>query len=318
MDQNRIGVWQHQHAFNTNKQQIEKRTLTVVIITFIMMIAEILSGYWSNSMALLADGWHMGTHAFALGISLFAYIAARKHANNMRFTFGTWKIEILGAYSSAIVLGIVALVMVYTSIERLIHPLSIHYNEALLVAVIGLCVNITSALILNVKQSPHDHEHHHHHHDHSGHAHHHHHSHDDLNLKSAYLHVIADALTSLFAIFALIGAKYFSLNWLDPAMGIIGAALISRWAFLLLKDSGRILLDYDTAPPLSNEIREQIESDGESSIADLHLWKVADDKYACIIALVSNGRYTIADYKKRMESIHELAHVTIEINERVQ
>jgi cation diffusion facilitator family transporter len=277
-----------------------------------MMTAEILFGWLTNSMALLADGWHMGTHAFALGLSLVAYTLARKHAENLRFTFGTWKIEILGAYSSALVLGMVAVIMVYTSVERLLHPLSIHYNEALFVAIVGLAVNVVSAMILNIGQKSHSHDPHHHNNDTDHHSHH---SHDDLNLKSAYLHVIADALTSVFAIVAIMGAKYLSYTWLDPLMGIVGAVLISRWAVLLLKDSGRILLDHEIESPLSMEIREHIESDGDTRISDLHVWKVADNKYACIVALVTAKNFSTDDYRKRLEDIHELAHITIEINE---
>lgn len=312
MHQDRIELWQHRHTFNVNKQHIEKRTLAVVVITFIMMLAEILFGWLTNSMALLADGWHMGTHALALGLSLIAYILARKHADNLRFTFGTWKIEILGAYSSALILGMVAVIMVYTSVGRLMHPLSIHYNEALFVATIGLIVNVVCATILNIRQNPHSHDIHDHNDDTA------HHSHDDLNLKSAYVHVIADALTSVFAIIAILGAKYLALRWLDPLMGIVGAILIARWAVLLLRDSGRILLDHETGSTLSAEIREHIESDGDSRICDLHLWKVADNKYACIIALVTGKSYSIDDYKRRLEHVHELAHVTIEINECVK
>jgi cation diffusion facilitator family transporter len=308
MHQDHLELWQHQHSFNIDKQHIEKRTFIVVVITFIMMIAEILFGWLTNSMALLADGWHMGTHAFALGLSLVAYMLARKHAQNLHFTFGTWKIEILGAYSSALVLGMVAIIMVYTSIERLIHPLSIHYNEALFVAIIGLIVNLACATILNIGPNSPPHGHHHHNNGTS------HHSHDDLNFKSAYLHVIADALTSVFAIIAIVGAKFLQFNWLDPLMGIVGAVLISRWAFLLLNDSGRILLDHEIESPLSIEIKEHIESDGDTRISDLHLLKVADNKYACIIALVTGKNYSIDEYKKRLEDVHELAHITMEIH----
>jgi cation diffusion facilitator family transporter len=310
--QDQIELWQHRHTFNVDKQHIEKRTSAVVVITFIMMIAEILFGWLTNSMALLADGWHMGTHAFALGLSLVAYMLARKHAENLRFTFGTWKIEILGAYSSAMVLGMVAVTMVYISVERLLHPLSIHYNEALIVACIGLVVNVVCAVILNIGHKPHSHGQHHHPGNTAAHQSH---SHEDLNLKSAYLHVIADALTSVFAIGAITGAKYLAFTWLDPLMGIVGAVLISRWAFLLLRDSGKILLDHEVESPLSLEIREHIEADGDTRICDLHLWKVADSKYACIISLVTGKKYSLEDYKKRLEDIHELAHITIEINE---
>ena len=314
MHQNQIELWQHQHTFNIDKKHIEKRMLIVVIITFVTMIAEIFFGWITNSMALFADGWHMGTHAFALGISLFAYILARKHAKDSRFTFGTWKIEILGAYSSAIVLGMVGIIIVYTSVERLIHPLSIHYNQALLVAIIGLLVNLVCAVILNISAYSHTHEYHHQHVEHEQKESHHHHAHDDLNLKSAYLHVIADALTSIFAIIALLCAKYFTFNWLDPLMGIVGATLILRWAILLLKDTSGILLDRETDSPLLKEIKEHIESDGDTRISDLHLLKVADSKYACIMSLVTGKKYSIEEYRKRLMDIHELVHITIEIN----
>lgn len=303
MHQNQIELWQHQHTFNIDKKHIERRMRIVVIITFVTMIAEIFFGWITNSMALFADGWHMGTHAFALGISLLAYILARKHAKDSRFTFGTWKIEILGAYSSALVLGMVGIIIVYTSVERLIHPLNIHYNQALLVAIIGLLVNLVCVVILNIGAHSHTHEHHHHH------------AHDDLNLKSAYLHVIVDAMTSIFAIIALLCAKFFAFNWLDPLMGIVGAALILRWAMLLLKDTSGILLDRETDSPLLKKIKEHIESDGDTRISDLHLLKVADSKYACIMSLVTGERYSIEEYRKRLMDIYELAHVTIEINE---
>jgi cation diffusion facilitator family transporter len=310
MHQERIDLWQHQHTFNIDKKKIEKKTLIVVIITFTMMIAEILFGWITNSMALLADGWHMGTHAFALGISLIAYVMARNHAANDHFAFGTWKIEILGAYSSALVLGMVGILMIYTSVDRLLHPLPIHYNQALSVAIIGLVVNIICAIILNLGSSSHSHDHHH---NDDGHSH----SHqtNDLNLKSAYLHVVADALTSGFAIVALIGAKYFTYNWLDPLMGIVGAFLIARWAILLSRDSASILLDHVKESPLLLKIKEHIESDGDARISDLHLLKVADDKYACIISIVTDQKYSIKEYKGRLADIHELAHITIEVNE---
>ncbi len=309
MHNNSLHLWQHQHIFKIDKQQIEKKTLLVVIITFLMMISEIVVGWVTNSMAVYADGWHMGTHAFALGISLFAYIIARKHAESASFAFGTWKIEILGAYTSAIVLGLVAILMVYVSIERFSRPLSIHYNEALFVAAIGLGINVVCAIILNSGSNQH---HHRHENEDNGHAHH---NHDDLNLRSAYLHVIADALTSVLAISALLGAKYFDANWLDPFVGILGALLIARWSILLLRDSASILLDRENDSPVSREIREHIEADGDTKISDLHLWKVADGKYGCIIAVVTCRRYTIEEYKRRLREVHELAHITIEINQ---
>ena len=309
MHHENIGLWQHHHAFNVEKKAIEKRTLIVVILTFVTMIGEIIFGWITNSMALLADGWHMGTHAFALGVSLFAYIMARKYAKDQRFTFGTWKIEILGAYTSAIVLGIVGILMIFSSIERMINPLGIHYNQALFVAILGLLVNLICAAVLNVDDHSHEHVHHHEN-EHS----HHEHKHDDLNLKSAYLHVIADALTSVLAIGALLGAKYFKFNWLDPFMGIIGAGLIIRWSYYLLKDTGFILLEREMDDPVADEIRHEIESDGDSKICDLHIWKVAQNKYACIVSLVTGNKYSIEEYKTRLSKVHELAHITVEIN----
>jgi cation diffusion facilitator family transporter len=303
MHNEKIELWKHHHLFNIDKKAIEKRTLIVVIITFVTMIAEILFGWISNSMALLADGWHMGTHAFALGVSLIAYIMARKYAKNETFTFGTWKIEILGAYTSAIVLGIVGLIMIFSSIERIISPLNIHYNQALFVAVLGLLVNLVCAVILNSGDHSHENDPHHNN------------NNEDLNLKSAYLHVVADALTSVLAIAALLGAKYFQFNWLDPFIGIVGAGLIIRWSFLLLRDTGGILLERAMDDPIVNEIKNEIESDGDSKICDLHIWKVAQNKYACIVSLVTAKNYSIEEYKARLNKVHDLAHVTIEINE---
>lgn len=302
-----IEQWQHNHSFGENKEHIEKKTLIVVIITIVTMIIEIVFGLISNSMALLADGIHMGTHALALGISLMAYVLARKNSGNNRFVFGTWKIEILGAYTSALILGVVALSVAYTSIERIINPLSIQYNQALVVAIIGLVVNLVCAIILNTSGGSHSH----HHHDHGiKHSHH----HDDLNLKSAYLHVVADAVTSVFAIVALLGAKYYRLDFLDPVMGIVGAMLISRWAFYLLRDSSKILLDYNNNDSLIDEIKCLVEVDGRTVITDLHIWRVADNSYSCIIALVSSENHSVADIKNRLCSISKITHVTIEMN----
>lgn len=313
--QKSIDSWQHDHAWNSEKKAAESRTLVVVVITFLTMLAEITAGYLSNSMALLADGWHMGTHAFALGISLFAYVAARKYARDARFNFGTWKIEILGAYSSAIVLAVVGFMMIGTSVMRLLNPLTIHYNEALIVAVAGLSVNLVCALILGgARHHHHDHHHHDHHHDHDhehGHPDRH---HEDLNLKSAYLHVVTDALTSVFAIVALCGAKFLGVNWLDPCMGIVGAALILRWSWALLRDSGKVLLESETPGDLFSSIRERLESDHDTKVADLHVFRVASQKYACVATVLSHSPFTIQEYKDRLKSLHELVHVTIEIN----
>jgi cation diffusion facilitator family transporter len=310
MHHEQIDFWLHDHTFNAEKKMTEKRTSVVVVVTLVTMIAEIFFGWLTNSMALLADGWHMGTHAFALSISLLAYILARKYALNQRFTFGTWKIEILGAYTSAVVLGIVGIAMMYTSVERMLHPLAIQYNEALFVAVFGLLVNLACAAILG----SHDHEHEHPQgHEHEG-TDHHDHAGRDLNLKSAYLHVAADALTSVFAILALLGAKFASLSQLDPCMGLVGACLIIRWSALLLKDTSGILLDYVADPPLAREIRRHIESDGDSKVSDLHVWRITQGQYACIVAVVTGRSYTIDEYKTRLADIGALAHITVELN----
>jgi len=268
------------------------------------MLIEIIAGWIYNSMALFADGWHMSTHATALSISLIAYILARKHANDKRFAFGTWKIEILGAYTSAILLGIVGLFVLGVSIERIFKPMEIIYDYALMVAVVGLIVNVVSALILQY-----DHNHHHH----NDQEHHHHHE-KDLNLQSAYIHVIADALTSVFAILALLGAKYYHWNWLDPFVGIIGSFLIFRWTFMLIKDTSGILLDREMDSPIIKKISEIIESDGDSKISDLHFWRVAQNKYACILSIVAKNPCSIITYKNKLKGIDELVHITVEIN----
>jgi cation diffusion facilitator family transporter len=303
----------HSHVFDREKVAIEKRTLLVVLITFVTMIAEIVVGWLSNSMALFADGWHMGTHAFALGLSWVAYRLARKHASDRRFAFGTWKIEILGAFSSAIVLGVVGVLMVWTSLERLLHPKEIRYGQALIVAAIGLIVNIGSAVILDFRESrsDHDHEHERKNAGSGGVSW----SSSDLNLKSAYLHVAADALTSVLAVAALLGAKYSRWNGLDPVMGIVGAALILRWAFSLVKETSGILLDRapDAEDPLPKTITRTIESDGDANIRDLHLWKVAPNRYACILSLDAQDPRPVDEYKQRLTGYPELAHVTIEI-----
>jgi cation diffusion facilitator family transporter len=284
----------------------------VVLLTAAMMGVEIIAGWLFNSMALLADGWHMSTHAAALGIAWVAFILARRHAGSRRFTFGTWKIEILGGFVSAIFLGIVALVMTYVSVERFFHPVAIQFNEAIFIAAIGLVVNLVSVFLLTGKPHGHDHAHYHAHgsHDHGYGS-----DHDsNLNLRAAYLHVLADALTSVLAIAALLGGKYMNWNWLDPAMGIVGAVMIARWTFGLLKATGGILLDHGTNTEVEEEIRSAIESDGDTKISDLHLWQVGQDKYACVLAVIASKPQGLHTYKERLRSIHELAHVTVEID----
>jgi cation diffusion facilitator family transporter len=313
-DPENLAPGRHPHLFNPQKKSSERKTRYVVLITIAMMAAEIVAGWLFGSMALFADGCHMGTHAAALSVSLLAYYLARRHAGDNRYAFGTWKIEILGAFSSAIILGIIGIFMIGISAERFLHPLSIRYNDALLVAVIGLAVNLVCAVILNAGHRGPGH-----HHDHPDHGHRHGHEHTrastDLNLRSAYLHVVADALTSAFAIAALLGAKLIHWNWLDPFMGLVGAGLIIRWSYQLIRETANILLDREMDSPLTHKISQAVESDGDSRVCDLHLWRVGQDNYACALSVVAHARRSVHEYKERLEQYPEIVHVTIEIND---
>ena len=245
----------HSHSFDDSNQRAKRNTLYATVLTFVMMIAEITAGIIYNSMALLADGWHMSSHALALGLSFFAYAMATKYKNDIRFSFGTFKIEILGAYTSAILLIVVAFFMAFHSIERFLNPIDISYKEAIFVAVLGLIINLICAWLLKDDHSHHHHghdEHHHHEHSHS--------HHDDMNLKAAYIHVLADALTSILAIIALIAGLIWGAAWLDPIMGIVGSILVFVWAIGLIKQSGKVLLDANMDDPVVSEIIEVIEN----------------------------------------------------------
>lgn len=305
-----ISRWQHEHVFDSGNQLAERGAKAVMWITLIMMVIEIAGGWWYNSMALLADGWHMSSHALALGLSAFAYAAARHYARDPRFAFGTWKIEILAGYTSAILLLCVAVIMVVSSVDRLLSPQPIHYLEAMLVAGIGLAVNLVCAYILG--RAHHHHEHHHHHDDHDDH-------HHDLNLKSAYLHVMADAATSVLAIVALAGGWLYGWAWLDPVMGVVGAGLIVVWARGLTIETGKVLLDREMDHGVVDEIREVIEtnfSEGGSSLADLHVWRVGKSAYSAALVVVTHDPYLTPERIKAALRIHEeIVHVTIEINQ---
>ena len=295
----------HSHAFDEGNPLAERNTGRAMWLTIIMMIVEITGGWIYNSMALLADGWHMSSHALALGLSVFAYACARRYAADRRFTFGTWKIEILGGYTSAILLLCVAALMAFQSIERLITPLPIYYSQAIVLAAIGLVINLICAWLLRG----------HHHHDHgsghdTGHAHAHHH---DLNLRAAYLHVLADAATSVFAIIALVGGMLWGAQWLDPIMGIVGAVLVTVWAIGLLRDTGKVLLDAEMDAPVVEEVREVIaECDPTAIITDLHVWRVGKGKFACVLSIVTRGRMSADEFRKHLSVHEELAHVTVE------
>jgi cation diffusion facilitator family transporter len=284
------------------------RTRLVLILTLVMMVAEIAAGWAFGSMALLADGWHMSTHAAVLGIAVFAYAYARRHAANAAYTFGTGKIGDLAAFSSAILLAVVALLMAVESFERLAAPVPIDFRDAMVVAVIGLIVNLISAWLLK--------EDHHHGHNHSHEHHHHkeHHAHHrDHNREAAYAHVVADALTSVFAIFALAAGLIWGLAWMDPAMGVLGAVIISRWAYSLMKSSGRVLLDATPTGATASAVRRAIEADGEARVTDLHIWRIAPGQLAAILTVTARAPQTAAHYKARLSGIENLSHTTIEV-----
>jgi cation diffusion facilitator family transporter len=296
--------------FDEGNPIAEGRIRRAMWLTFIMMIVEIAGGWWFNSMAVLADGWHMSSHALALGLSAFAYSFARRHAGHRAYAFGTWKIEVLGGYTSAIVLLAIAALMTFQSVERLIQPQAIHYDEAIVIAVVGLAVNLLCAWWLRDSHS-HDHAHHHDH----DHKHEHDEKHPDLNVRSAYMHVLADAATSVLAIVALMGGLYFGAAWLDPVMGVVGAVLVTVWAWGLLRDTGKVLLDAEMDTPLVAEVREVIERGPvPARITDLHLWRVGRAKYACVVSLSTTSDKD-GEYFRRALCVHEeLAHVTVEVD----
>ena len=305
-----LSRWQHNHRYSTGNAAAERGTRLVMWITVATMLVEIVAGWWFNSMAVLADGWHMSSHALAIGLSALAYAAARRYAGDASFAFGTWKIEILAGYTSAIFLLGVAGMMIFSSLERLWSPQSIHYPEALAVAIFGLVINLVCALILG-KAHDHGHDHHHDH----GHDHHH---HDDLNLKAAYIHVLTDALTSVLAIAALAGGWFYGWDWLDPACGLVGAALVGLWAKKLIIQTGRVLLDREMDHPVVDEIREVIASlpaAGRSQLTDLHVWRVGTGAYACAISLLTHDtELTALQVRERLGVHAEIVHATVEIH----
>ncbi len=314
-----LSGWRHEHAFDPGNRAGERRTWIVVAITAVTMVAEIVAGMITGSMALLADGWHMATHVVALSIAGGAYLLARRWSGDARFTFGTWKIEVLGAFSSALLLGVVAFAMVFESVHRLVAPAPIRFGAALAVAFIGLVVNLASAWILEAAHRPkgapghaHGHPHaggHSHAHSHSGE-----HGHHDINLRSAYIHVLADAFTSVLAIAALSAGLWAGWTWLDSVMGLVGGAVIAWWSKGLLADSSRVLLDREMDAPIVERIRGAIESDGDAEIADLHVWRVGRGSHAAVITVVARQPLAPAAYRERLAPIASLVHVSVEVN----
>lgn len=319
----------HDHTFGQDLQMPgERRTLIVVVVTATMMVIEIVTGILFGSMALLADGLHMASHAVALLIAYVAYIYARRHARDRRFSFGTGKVNSLAGYTGAILLVVFAAGMVWESVDRFLHPVTIQFNHAIVVAVIGLIVNAICALILghehdggpgteSTSAGSHSDAHghaHDHQHDH-GHAQHHHDAHGhDHNLRSAYLHVLADALTSLLAIGALLAGKYADAVWMDPLMGIVGAILVARWSIGLTRATTRVLLDWQAPESIESAVRGALTREGDTDVLDLHLWAIGPGRYAAAISLASGSPNPVSDYRRRLEGLRiGLVHVTIEI-----
>ncbi len=296
---------QHNHSFGTTlKTDGERRTRWVILLTIVMMVGEVAAGLVYGSMALLADGWHMGTHAAALSVAAFAYLYARRHAEDPRYTFGTGKVGALGGFASAVSLAVVALLVFSESVQRLATPIAIRFNEAIAVAALGLAVNLVSAYLLRD-----DHEHHGHG-GHGGHGDHHH----DHNLRAAYLHVLADALTSVLAIGALVTGKFLGWMWMDPVMGIVGSVVIAKWSVGLLKDTSKVLLDAEVSPERLLALRTLIESPGDSHVTDLHVWRVGPRHLAAIVAVVTESSSGPQDYKALLSEQPDLVHVTVEVN----
>jgi len=306
MHTQRTSEWTHDHVFSQDQERAgEKRTLLIVVVTAVMMVVEIAAGLIYGSMALLADGLHMGSHATALGIAVFAYVISRRMASDRRFAFGVGKINSLAGFASAVLLLGFALVMVIESTGRLINPISIAFDQALIVAVVGLVVNGVSAWVLISTPHEHGHAHDHDHHDHHGH---------DHNLRAAYFHVLADAVTSLLAIVALLAGKYMGANWLDPVMGIVGAALVTRWSYGLIRETSRVLLDKQAGEDHLVVLRESIEAHSTDRVTDLHIWSIGHGIFAADIAVVSDDPQTPDHYKSLVPSTLNIVHATVEVH----
>ena len=303
-----LSPFAHSHSFEAaGASQRERAMLRVTWLTLVAMVIELAAGWWSGSLALLADGWHMGTHALAIGGAALAYkLARRASARGGNVGFGGWKIEVLAAYTSALALLAVAVGLVFDAVRRLIEPMPIAYAEAIGVAVFGLLVNVVSAWWLSRAGPGHDHDHPHH-------QHHHHHGHDH-NFAAAYAHVLADALTSVLAIGALAGGLWFGWGWLDAAAALLGAALIARWAVSVLRSAASSLIDAGGEPALAQQVRDAIEADGDAKIADLHVWQIGGSAWSAALTIVADRPLTPLDYRRRLDVLAGLAHVTVEVH----
>jgi len=308
MHSHSLDRWTHEHVFlGAQHARNERRTWLVVGLTVAMMVVEIAGGTIFGSMALLADGWHMATHALAIGIAASAYLFARRHAHDPRFAFGTGKLGELAAFASAIVLAMIALAISYESFIRLAHPVPIAYGEAMAIAAVGLMVNLGCAWLL---REDHAHHHHHHHHEDGDHAHHHHGA--DHNLRGAYLHVLADAATSVLAIGSLALAWSFNWLWIDPVVGVVGACVIASWSYGLIRDAGAVLLDVVPDQGTASDIRRRLEIDGDR-VSDLHLWQVGPGHRAAVVSIVTDRPQPPSAYKSRLSGVHGLSHVSVEV-----
>lgn len=294
----------HSHDFTMENPDGERNSRRVMWLTIVMMVIEIIGGQIFGSMALLADGWHMGTHAFALGLTVFIYHYSRKHRNNPKFAFGTGKVNALGSFASALLLAGAAFLMIYESAHRLLNPEQIAFNEAILVAFVGLIVNLVSAVMLHGHD--HGHAHGHHHHDHHGH---------DHNLKAAYLHVVADALTSVFAIIALFAGKYFGWVFLDPVLGIVGGLVICKWGYNLIRETGGILLDYNLPADELATLRDTFHTElPGTEIQDLHVWRVSNQHYCVALSVKAENPQPVATYHQVIGACNaRIVHATVEI-----
>lgn len=297
--------WSHEHAFgNDVRREGERRVKVVALLTGACMLVEVVAGVWTGSMALLADGLHMGSHAVALGIAVLAYVYARRHARDARFSFGTGKVNALAGFTGALLLALFAAGMACESVSRLVAPVAIDFDQAIAVALLGLVVNGVSLLLLG----------HDHHHEHGDHDHDHDHAHGDHNHRSAHLHVLADTLTSVLALVALVAGKSVGWVWLDPVMGVVGAVLVARWSADLLRDTSAVLLDHQAPERLREQVRRAIEGDGDSRVADLHVWSIGPDTYATCLTVVAHEPRSPEQYRELLRVDARLRHATIEVH----